>query len=81
GASAYNSIDEIASLKYNPNVAKSDIISEEGQRQKAQRDAALSLGAQYGYYAYMDALKKNIREKSDYLDSVFDFNTLMKLTS
>ncbi|MEZ9709233.1 type IV secretory system conjugative DNA transfer family protein [Vibrio breoganii] len=52
----------------------------DGVRAKAQRDAALRIGAQYGYMYKLDALKATINQSSDALDTIFDFNRLMKLT-
>lgn len=78
---SYNSIEDIGSLKYSEEKSAIDGISSEGQRTEAQRDAALSVGAQYGYFAYMNELKKEIRAKEAQFDMLFDFNTLMKLVS
>ena len=50
-------------------------------RDKAMKSAASSLGAQSGYLYHFNSLKLSILDSSDEMDSIFDFNTIMKLAS
>ncbi|MFS1426442.1 type IV secretory system conjugative DNA transfer family protein [Vibrio splendidus] len=80
-SASYGSIDDIGNLQYEEKAVDKESASAGGQRSEAQRDAALSVGAQYGYLAYMNALKAEIKAKEANFDVLFDFNTLMKLVS
>lgn len=57
------------------------IEGKEDLRNKAQRDAALTVGAQYGYKAMMEFLKAEVLKQEKEMDTLYDFNTLMKLSS
>ena len=77
------SLTDLQSMQYNSS-AGGFIGSIEGKddiRKQALRDAALAAGAQWGYRHQIELLKSEIMEQQDSLDSLFDFNTLMKLTS
>lgn len=47
----------------------------------AMKDAALAIGAQHGFAHRMDQLKQQVYAKADYLDSLYDFGSLMRLTN
>ncbi|MEZ8292755.1 type IV secretory system conjugative DNA transfer family protein [Vibrio splendidus] len=79
-------IDKMTNVSY---MSGTDTLSEKmsksinspDKRAEAQRQAALSWGAQYGYVSFLNYLKDKIIEKSDQYDALFDFNTLMKLAT
>lgn len=57
--------------------------SDEAQdhRLRAVSEAAKTVGAQHGFNARLEWLKDQMRARSDTLDKLFDFRTLMTLTS
>lgn len=52
-----------------------------GLRNKAMRDAALATAAQRGYAFRMGELRDQIVRRTEELDRLFDFNTLMRVAS
>lgn len=83
GASA-KSLLELQGMQFDEDktaMAGVNIEGKEELRQQAQRDAALTVGAQHGYKAMIEFLKDEVIKHEEEMDDLFDFNTLMKLTS
>lgn len=78
------SLDQIRSLDQSSHMPGSTIYdggSKDSLRWKAVRSAALSAGAQYGFIERTEELRQLFQEQSDMLDSIFDFNAIMKMAS
>ncbi|MGD1524385.1 type IV secretory system conjugative DNA transfer family protein [Vibrio owensii] len=80
-ASQDTTLEELTSMKYEGR--KDDLgslsLDQTAIRNTAQKNAALAVGAQYGYQSHMNELKEAINNKAVQLDKIFDFNTLMKV--
>lgn len=83
-AASAKSLLELQGLEHDESKTAMAGVALEGKeelRQQAQRDAALTVGAQHGYKAMIEFLKGEVLAYEEEMDRTFDFNTLMKLTS
>lgn len=80
-ASDYQSLTHLHYIKDSTDESTPVFEGSKTLRAKAQKETALTLGAQYGYEYAMTILKKQIENQSDSLDRIFDFNSLMKVTN
>lgn len=80
-ASTDRTLDDLASMKYEGREGDlgSLTLDQSSVRNSAQKDAALAIGAQYGYRNHMIELKDAVNDKAVQMDKIFDFNTLMKV--
>lgn len=62
-------------------VKDTEITKEEDIEFVAMKNAAFAVGAQNGYIAQMNKLKAVLMSQKDSLDDIFDFNTLIKMSS
>lgn len=79
------SLSELQRLGEKDLVLKRNLVPAEGEssslRLSAMRDAAFASGAQHGYVYHIGTIKTKINKSATDLDKIFDFNTVMKLSS
>jgi defect-in-organelle-trafficking protein DotC len=76
------SLEDLQSMDYSQKIV--GMLQAENptdMRLSAMREAALAVGAQHGYVAYLNEVKEFLKGDSETFNNLFDFSVLMKLAT
>lgn len=79
----HQSIEELMRLQYTKEAFKEGVagsLNADEMKLKEMKNMAMAIGAQNGYVSRINALKIEIDNKKNELDSIYDFSVLMKLS-
>ncbi|MHD0644547.1 type IV secretory system conjugative DNA transfer family protein [Pseudomonas aeruginosa] len=74
-------LKELQSMHYYEGMSLLGDDDIKNKRKKSMRDAALAVGAQHGYVAAMNELRKQIAAESDTWDELYSFKNLMRIAT